>query len=159
MDSKFVTPFVDSVKDFFGAMLQAEVRAETDGAQARPSTDLYDLAAMIGISGPARGNVTLSLGSETAVAIINRLLALELEEVDETVADGVAEMVNIIAGNAKARLGGGAAPLALGLPNVVRGEGYSVEYPSGTERVDLPFTSEFGPLLLRLTFARENRNG
>ena len=155
MDSRFVVPFLDSVKDFFNTMLQAEVRAKADGEQIPQSTDLYDLAAMIGISGPVRGNVMLSLGSKTAIAVVNRLLSVELNEVDGTVADGVAEMVNIIAGNAKARLGGGGVPLALGLPNVVRGEGYSLDYPSGTERVDLRFACEFGPFLLRLTFAQE----
>ncbi len=72
---------------------------------------------------------------------------------DDTVSDAIAEMVNIVAGGAKAKLNlGGGAPLDLSLPTVVRGNSYNVDYPSGSVWLEVPFDSDLGSFRLRVTF-------
>jgi len=109
--------------------------------------------ALIGLSGPARGTVALSFPTETAVGIVNRLLGTQTKVIDDTVSDAIAEVVNIVAGGAKAKLkiGDGAA-LDLSLPTVVRGDSYDVDYPSNSVWLEVPFESDLGSFSMRVTF-------
>lgn len=112
--------------------------------------------SMIGMSGPVTGTVAISLPKETALAIIKALLGTEQEEIDETVTDGVAEIVNMIAGAAKAKLtADGGAVTQLSLPTVVYGENYQVNYPTQSVWLEVPFDTDLGPLTLRVTMKKE----
>ncbi|MCL4694022.1 MAG: chemotaxis protein CheX [Candidatus Hydrogenedentes bacterium] len=68
-----------------------------------------------------------------AVSCVSKLPGAEIKRVNATVVDGIAELVNIIAGDAKARLTeDDAPPLTLSLPAVVRGRDYVIEHPQDT---------------------------
>lgn len=85
--------------------------------------------------------------------MVSKLLDVETKVVDNTVSDAVAEMVNIIAGSAKAKfVTDEGQPIQLSLPTVVRGSSYHVDYPSKSVWLDVPFTSELGSFNLRVTF-------
>src|SRR5690606_7506459 len=107
---------------------------------------------VIGISGRVRGTVALAFSSAVAASCISKLLGIEIKYVDATVVDGIAELVNIIAGDAKARLtSDDAPPLTLSLPAVVRGRDYVIEHPRDTIWLAVPFTSDLGRFVLRVT--------
>jgi CheY-specific phosphatase CheX len=72
--------------------------------------------------------------------------------VNDIVTDTVAELVNIIAGGAKAKLHTGDAPITLSLPNVIHSKGCTVHYPTTSVWLDVPFTGELGPFSMRLGF-------
>jgi chemotaxis protein CheX len=98
--------------------------------------------------------VALSFPIGTARAMVGRLLCLGEEQISESVGDGVAELVNIIAGSAKAEFsnGNGSDVINLGLPTVIRGGNEIVEGPSQSTWLDVPFSSDLGPFSLRVTF-------
>lgn len=155
MKVEYVNPFIDSVYDLFSTMLsgkamRGDIGLSKGDAGPRPA----EVTALIGISGQARGMVSLSFPTSTALNMVNRLLSMEITEVDDTVSDAVAELVNIVAGGAKARfpLGDG-EPMALSLPTVVRGSGFKVDYPSSSVWLEVPFTSDLGPFSMRVTFS------
>lgn len=156
MRVEYINPFIESVFELFHTMLNADVKRGDvglirggggNGAAGR------DVTAFIGLSGPARGTVALSFPTHTTLALVGKLLGNDIRVFDETVSDGVAELVNIVAGSAKAKLTHGAAkPLDLSLPTVVRGNSYSVDYPSQAVWLEVPFTSSLGDFSLRVTF-------
>jgi chemotaxis protein CheX len=112
--------------------------------------------ALIGLSGMARGMVTLAFPVDTALNMVNNLLGTEIRVVDDTVSDAIAEMVNIVAGGAKAKLSSDLEkPIDLSLPTVVRGNSYNVDYPSGSVWIEVPFDSDLGSFALRVTFEME----
>ena len=152
MQARHINPFIEAVYELFQTMLKSKVErgqiGVTDGG-ARPS----DIMAIIGISGPTRGTVSLGLPTPTALAVVGRILGMQVDQIDDTVSDGVAEVVNMIAGSAKAKLNSGNEhPLDLSLPTVVRGERYNVQYPSKSVWLEVPFKSELGDFNLRVTF-------
>jgi chemotaxis protein CheX len=87
------------------------------------------------------------------------MLGIEVEKFDETVTDGVGEIVNIVAGSAKSKFTGDGPPIDLSLPNVIRGNDYTVEYPSKAVWLEVPFQSELGPFNMRVTFEIDKRGG
>ncbi len=151
MKVEYINPFIESTYELFTTMLSAEAKRGDVGlaGEANPR----DIMALIGLSGKARGMVALSFPVATALNMVNRLLGTEIRLVDDTVSDAIAEMVNIVAGGAKAKLNlGGGAPLDLSLPTVVRGNSYNVDYPSGSVWLEVPFDSDLGSFRLRVTF-------
>lgn len=152
MHARHINPFIEAVYEFFKIMLQGKVERGPIGVasgDARPS----DILAVIGISGPTRGTMSLGFPTPTALAIVGRILSMPPERVGDTVSEGVAEVVNIVAGSAKAKLNAGNEnPIDLSLPTVVRGENYNVQYPSKSVWIEVPFRSDLGEINLRVTF-------
>lgn len=156
MDVNVINPFIESVQELFSTMLNCKVeRGKIRLGEA--VCENQEVAALIGMTGEtARGAVALFFPQETAIKAASRFMMMEIDTVSEPVLDAVAEMVNIIAGGAKAKLADGEEPIKLGLPNVVQGKGYSIFYPSQSVWVEVPFTSELGVFSLRVAYSSSN---
>src|SRR5690242_12755875 len=103
MKADLVNPFIESVYELFSTMLSSNaVRGEiklSDGKK-HPA----EIMALIGFSGVVKGTVGLALPTDTCHAMIIRLLGHDADISDETVSDTIGELVNIIAGSAKAKI-------------------------------------------------------
>ena len=157
---QYLNPFIESVYSLCSTMLACSVERGQPGVRSELPHD-GDITAIIGLSGPARGTVALSFPIGTAQAMVGRLLQMDEAESKENVADGVAELVNIVAGSAKAKFpsGNGQDIISLGLPTVINGGSEIVQYPKATSWLDVPFQSELGPFFLRVTFEHSNQQG
>ena len=157
MKTEWINPFVESVYSLCATMLSCGVQRGQLALASGENATGGDITALIGLSGMARGMVALSFPSGTARAMVGRLLSIGEEEIDESVSDGVAELVNIVAGSAKAKFssGNGADIISLGLPTVIHGGSKVIEYPSQSTWLDVPFSSDLGPFSLRITFELE----
>jgi chemotaxis protein CheX len=150
---EYINPFIESVGELFTTMLAARAsrgKPEVAGDEADPT----EVTALIGWSGPARGTVALALPEKTAMSVAERLLSIEMTEMTDDVLDAVSEVVNIIAGGAKAKFSEqqGIGTIDLSLPTVVCGGSYDVQHPSQATRIEVPFESDLGPFCLRVTF-------
>lgn len=155
MKVEHINPFIESVYELFSTMLSAKASRGDVGLVRDKGTNPRHIMALIGLSGQARGMVALSFPVNTALAMVNRLLNTDIRVLDDTVSDAIAEMVNIVAGGAKAKLtSGDGPPIDLSLPTVVRGNSYDVDYPSGSVWLEVPFASDLGPFSLRVTFQK-----
>ena len=155
MNVEYINPFIESTYDLFSTLLGCEA-VRGDVGVARPEVNPREVMALIGLSGMARGMVALSFPVETALNIVNKQLSTEINVVNDTVSDAIAEMVNIVAGSAKSKLSGeDRPPIDLSLPTVVRGNSYNVDYPSSSIWLEVPFDSELGSFTLRVTFEME----
>jgi len=148
---EFVNPFLESTYIFFSSMLSAKARRGMPGlsdGSKRPN----EVLALIGISGKVRGSLAISMPIETAMAIAERLTGTASSDFDDLVSDCLGELVNIIAGGAKAKLSELlGTTLDLTLPTVIRGGSYEMYSPSQVRWLEVPFTSELGPFALRVT--------
>lgn len=152
MKVEYINPFINSVYNLFSTMLNAEVKRGEVGI-ARDAQTPRHITALIGISGHARGTISISFPNHTALAMVGRMLGQDLKVMDDSVTDGISEIVNIVAGRAKAKFDFD-PPLELSLPTVIRGNSYSVDYPSKTTWLQVPFTSDLGDFTLRVTFEK-----
>jgi chemotaxis protein CheX len=155
MNVEYINPFIESVYELFGTMLEAKVQRGKIGVCSGANSP-RDIVALIGLSGRAKGTVALSFPTATALSIVGKILGIESRVVDESISDGVAEMVNIVAGSAKAKLvNDGGQVINLSLPTVLRGNHFTVEYPTQSVWLEVPFTSDLGPFSMRVTFQFE----
>jgi chemotaxis protein CheX len=153
IDVRYVNPFVEAVDNVFTTMLNLKPQRQTLrlSPAAPPGPQL---TSIIGISGQIQGVVALRFPPPAALAFAGRLLGSGMTEMNEEVVDAIAELVNMVAGNAKAKLNQD-PPLQLGLPTVVEGIGYRLKYPSGAVWLEVPFESEAGPFSMEITYSAE----
>lgn len=149
MDAAYIRPFLDSVNSVFVTMLGVQPQP----LEGRPETGPpgAQLTSLIGISGSISGMVLLRFPPQTALNLAGRMLSTRFGGITDEVIDAISEIVNMVAGSAKARFDSH-PPLQLGLPTVVEGAGYRVKYPRKSVLVEVAFRSEAGEFSLEVTY-------
>ena len=149
MKVEYVNPFVESICDLFTTMLSCEATRGDVNMTMQNDPPSQSLVAIIGMSGSVRGNVTMIFPGRTAMHLAYRMLGIKISELDQTVMDAIAEMINIVAGGAKAKINGDRGePANLSLPTVILGRDYKIQHPSWSAWLDIPFESPLGPFNL-----------
>lgn len=146
---KAANPLVAAVKETFATMLGASIHRT--GLELRPDdASMYDISALIGVSGRVAGAFCISFAFETAAGAVSRFTGMEVDPRSGLVIDGVGEFTNVIVGSAKERFD---LPLNLGIPNVVVGEKHKVTFPPQAKPLRVTFESDFGPMLIDFGFS------
>lgn len=96
MKAELINPFIESVQEIFSTMLNSKA---TRGkiSVSRDNKGPGELLAIIGLSGEYKGIVAVSFPTGAALGIVGRMAGTEFEAVDETMVDGVAELMDMIA--------------------------------------------------------------
>ena len=152
MDSKDIVHFVESVRNVFTTMLQLEVEVDAP-ALREPNEPCRDVSAIIGMSGDVVGTVVLSFPSQTATRIVALFVGAEVQEEDADFADAIGELVNMVAGGAKAKLDNRRVDITC--PSVVIGSGHRVFQPKNRPILEVPCDCECGPFALLVAMKNE----
>jgi chemotaxis protein CheX len=139
--AKFVNPFLEASVNLFQEYLDLKVTAASPHLLKDPQS-LYEVSGIIGLAGQTTGAVVLSFPRETAMAVVGRMAGKTYLGLTNEVLDGVGELVNIIAGNAKKYLE--EFRIVISLPGVIVGTSYKIKWPEGIPVIAIPFESELG---------------
>ena len=116
------------------------------GTIERPS-----LSAVISLTGKAKGTIVLNVEEGVAFGIFERMLGEMPTEITKEVRDAIGELVNMIAGSAKAQMA--ELELRLGIPNMIDGTAYSLHFPTDMEpALSIQFESDVGPFSIDFSF-------
>jgi chemotaxis protein CheX len=148
MQVKYINPFLKATMNLFQDYLGLEVSGGKPYLVADPQ-DLYEVSGLIGLAGETAGAVVLSMSRETAIKVISRMSGQTFQALGSEVLDGVGELVNIIAGNAKQDLL--QFKIQISLPGVVTGKSYKIHWPEKIPVVAVPFESELGPFTINVS--------
>ena len=85
----------------------------------------------------------MSFTRETAIEVVSKMAEKPYRALSREVIDGVGEMVNIVAGNAKQDLL--SFRIEISLPGVITGNMYKIHWPEKIPVVGIPFESDAGP--------------
>ena len=150
---EYLNPFISSIVYVFDKMLQVEIVRQVPfiGVNAAPENEV---SGIIGLTGKARGTAVVSLGRETAIRCVERLLGQRPTSVNAEVVDIVGELANIVSGNAKAQLQ--QLEMSVSLPSIIIGKNHIINYPSNLSPVCVPFHCEWGPVSLQVGLKDES---
>ena len=110
---------------------------------------LSEVSALIGLAGETTGSVVLSFSRQTAINIVSRFAKQKFQALGSEILDGVGELVNIIAGNAKQDLAD--YRIEISLPGVITGSSYKIHWPEGVPVVTIPFESDLGEFTVNVS--------
>ncbi|MCL2126856.1 MAG: chemotaxis protein CheX [Treponema sp.] len=137
---QYIQPFIKVCKNVFQEFVGQKVDAKMPYFMEKETVNEWDISAIIGLTGEARGAIVISMKKELAISLTAVLTGMEHKGLDDDVLDAVGELVNIIAGNVKQELEV-AFRLVISLPTIVMGREHSINWPESQARVIcIPFT-------------------
>lgn len=148
MKVKYINPFIAATVNLFKEYLGLKLESGKPYVLPDPQ-DLMEVSGIIGLAGETVGAVVLSFSRETAIAVISKMEQTTYTALGGEVIDGVGELVNIIAGNAKKDLL--EFRIEISLPGVITGNSYRIHWPEGIPVVAIPFDSEIGPFSVNVS--------
>lgn len=141
MKAQYVNPFLTATMGLFRDFLGIDAEAGKPFILENPQ-DLSDVSALIGLAGETTGAVVLSFSHDTALKVVSKMSGKNYAFLGSEVIDGVGELVNIIAGNAKKDLQD--FRIVISLPGVITGNSYRINWPNSIPVISIPFTSDLG---------------
>jgi chemotaxis protein CheX len=131
---KYIQPFIEVSQNVFKEFLGAELVVSRPYFAGKDTINQWDISAVIGLTGEARGAVVISMKTDLAFKLTDILTSTAHNTIDDEVMDAVGEIINIIAGNAKKGLEE-AFQLVISLPTVIQGQGHSIIWPYSQIRI------------------------
>lgn len=154
MDARLINPFLAATMHVLGTMAGIQPTPgkpflKKDGAA------LGDVSAIIGITGVARGSMSLTFSESAIMAIVGNLLGTQITEMDDEVRDAVGELTNMISGDARRRLSEDGLSLQGGIPTIVSGKNHSISHIHNGPRLAIPFTTPHGGFVVEVAFNKD----
>ncbi|MDR2630943.1 MAG: chemotaxis protein CheX [Spirochaetaceae bacterium] len=138
---RYIQPFIGVCKKVFKEFVGCELSEERPYFAEKETVNDWDISAVIGLTGEARGAVVISMKKNLALQITDILTGTEHTELDDETVDAIGEIVNIIAGNVKKDLEE-SFRLIISLPTIVQGKEHVIKWPSGHTRIIcIPFNT------------------
>jgi chemotaxis protein CheX len=103
MNVKFINPFLDAAHD----VLIAEANFKTSRGELKLATEPYvseDVTVVLSLIGAVSGTVFYSMSEETAKMLSSAMMFETFHELNELAQSGIAELGNVITGQATMRL-------------------------------------------------------
>jgi chemotaxis protein CheX len=147
MKAEYINPFLTSTISVFDTMLRCKL--ERGNPYLKNGTQPHhEVSGVIGLSGKAQGTVVLGLSREAALGAAEAMLLERPPEINGDVTDAVGELVNIIAGGAKAKLEH--LNMSMSLPTVITGKSHCIEFPRKVTPICIPFKSPWGDITVEV---------
>lgn len=151
LDPSYVTAFVQATKKVFQTMLGLEVTFG-DPVPGKLPHLANDVSAIIRMTGGVIGIVVLSLPVASAERIASSFVGSPVDRKSDDFADALGELVNMISGGAKATFA--EKQVCLSRPSVVMGQGNSLQQPSDSECVSIPYRSSYGDFAIDVSLKK-----
>ena len=147
MDIKYINPFINATTNVFEDFFRLTPAVQKPYIVKNGEDHEWDVSAIIGIAGEARGAVVISFTEILAALLTSRLINKPISDINDDVIDTIGEVVNIIAGNAKRGLE--EYRLMISLPSIIKGRNHQIAWPvRNLPIVGIPFKTSEGPFNL-----------
>ncbi|HOX32436.1 MAG TPA: chemotaxis protein CheX [Spirochaetales bacterium] len=148
MNVSYVNPFLEATINLFERTFGISPQAGEPYLDERAHKHRWEISAVMVLTGNAIGVVVIRL---------TRLLSDKLlvksgvqwaseDERESLISAMVAEMINIVSGNASAKLT--EYDIEISVPLVVQGENHTISWPERAPIIGIPFTTPLGPFLV-----------
>ena len=117
-------PLLDcAVKEVFQMMVHTDLTAMPDTGAGEPAGDT---TAMVGLAGALCGVLSIRCTSRVAESIAGKMLGSTGAVQSSDIADAIAEICNMVAGNFKSKISMLGEHCMLSVPTVIRGDDYEM---------------------------------
>lgn len=152
MDAAIINPFISAVTSVFSEMFNLKAVPDKTFVLNEVSDSKWEISGLIGLAGSAQGIVAIRLPAGMAEALLVRTaMSFKTDEEKKQMVRGlVAELTNIISGNAATQFGN--INLDIAPPVVVRGDRHQISWPQIAPVLAIPFRTETGVFELDVCF-------
>ena len=148
MNVKFLNPFVEAAADVLQSECQLKViRGNLTLQKSALTTE--DVTVLISLVGQVQGVVLYSLSESTGINLVSRVMGQEFESFNSLAQSGVAELGNVISGQATIKLSTAGYSANISPPTLINGKGVTIS-TLDFSRVVIPLTTDAGELSVHL---------
>jgi len=144
--TKVINPYISATVDLLGTM--AGLHAEKKDVFLKKNYRLFgDISAIMSLTGKVEGQVVVCFEEKLAREVVANIMSSRPQDLTkDELKEGIGEVVNIVAGNAKAALSTTEYAHQIGLPTVVFGQGHELSHPGNAPCIVVIFEIEGQPL-------------
>lgn len=147
MKAEFVNPFASAMVMVFQKEFGMNVMRDSLALQQGPLRGA-DVNTIIGVTGQLEGQVIYTFEERVALRIASALMGEVVEDLDELAKSAVAELGNIITGNAAIGLSENGYNCILTPPTLLTGKELIVT--TFTPVLNIPFSTDFGSVTVHV---------
>ena len=149
----YINPFIEATTHTF--QTRCSLAATRDRIFLKgDGEEVYGVSGIIGLGGEATGVVVLSFPELVAIRVVSKFAGEEFSSLTSGVVDGVGELTNLIAEDAKNRLVQKGYKFEIGLPKIVTGRNYITAQSKSTTCVVVSFASEVGKFCMEVSLKK-----
>jgi chemotaxis protein CheX len=149
----YINPFIEATINTFQTMCSVDAKRDKIFLKGEGS-EVYGVTGIIGLGGEASGSVVLNFPAEVAMSAVGSFVGEAYDNISAEVVDGVGELTNIIAGDAKNRLGQKGYSFDIGLPKIVVGRNYVTAQSRSLPCIVISFTSSIGNFTIEVSLKK-----
>ncbi|MBF0465240.1 MAG: chemotaxis protein CheX [Nitrospirae bacterium] len=154
MNVEFVNPFLISMVKVLSTMAQTEA---IPGKPSLKTTDSAkgDVTGIIGLAGQqTKGSLAISFTENAIFHIATQMLGEKIDKLDETIADMVGEITNMVTGGAKRILSEKGYKFELSIPSMIVGKNHIIAHKTNGPVIVVPFNTNIGDFFIEVGFER-----
>jgi len=156
VDVKFLNPFVQAAVE----VLKTEVDANAirgDILLQKSSLTSDDITVLINLIGDIYGVVMYGMSTTTCLNLVSKIMGQDFMEFNSLAQSGVAELGNVISGQATIRFSEAGYKSNISTPTVLNGNGVEIstlDFP----RIVVPLDTKFGTVTVHLALREKHVN-
>ena len=151
MRVEYINPFVEAAFGILQEVLHADIK-RGELYLKESSQPVMGVAAIIGLTGDVEGRVLLDMTHATALAIASKMNDEELTGFDALAKATIAELANMIAGQAVTKLHDLGFEFDLSPPSLITGDNMVVSDSGGVEALIVPLELPEGKLEINVAW-------
>ena len=157
MDSKIINPFLKTTITTFSQMFNITPALGKPFLVQQQLSHNWSISGIIGIVGDIEGILVIRISDEFALKLLTEtgMSSDNIEEANEIKRALIAEIANVISGNALPLLN--ASKLDITPPVVIQGENHTISWPSNSPKIGIPFTTALGNFEIQISITSQGR--
>jgi len=149
MDANLINPFIDATLNVLGTMASTRARAGKPYIK-KDKVARGDVTGVIGLTGEARGTISVSFSEKSILAIVSNMFGEEIKELNEEINDAVGELSNMISGQARKMLEELGKTLHGAIPSVIMGKNHTLTHMTTSPVIAIPFSTDNGDFTIEV---------
>jgi chemotaxis protein CheX len=153
MDVKLLNPFIQAAVEVLKAEANADVfRGDLSLQKSALTSD--DITVLINLIGDVYGVVMYGMPTETGLRLVSKIMEQDFAELNSLAQSGVAELGNVISGQATIRFSEAGYKSNISPPMVLTGKGTTIstlDFP----RIVVPLGTQYGDFTVHLALKQK----
>lgn len=153
VDVNLINPFIQATSSALEMM--AMIKPERKKVYLKKDKTLIgDISGIMGLSGETSGSIVVSFEKSAATIVVCNMLGVEKDNLSaDELKDGIQEVVNLIAGQAKSMLQGTNFHFQISIPTCVVGKNHEVNHKKGVPCIVAEFDIEGSPFTVEVSIS------
>ena len=149
MDANLINPFIDATLNVLGTMASTKAQAGKPYIK-KDKVARGDVTGVIGLTGEARGSISVSFSEKSILAIVSNMFGEEIKELNEEIKDAAGEITNMISGQARKILEELGRTLHGAIPSVIMGKNHTLTHMTTSPIIAIPFSTDNGDFTIEV---------